>query len=84
MFKNLVRHEIVGLDIAISNAQNPTLIGLMGKVINETQNTLTIQTKYGVKKIIKNHVMIKIKLNKKEIEIKGEALIGRPHERIKK
>ena len=78
--KDIVRHEIVGLSIKIVESKNPSLLGLKGKIIDETKNTITIQTKTSTKKIIKDQ--IKMEIGNKLIE--GKHLVGRPHERTSK
>ena len=80
MPKNLVRHELIGLTVEIVDAKNANLNGLQGKIIDETKNLLIIETKNSTKKIIKNQVKMKIK----GTIIKGEELVGRPGEKIKK
>ena len=82
MTKNLERHELIGLSIKIIESKNKSLVGLNGKIIDETQNTLSLQTANSIKKIIKNQITMKIKSNQKEIVIEGKDLVGRPHERI--
>ncbi len=82
--KDLVRHELIGLRVKVLEAKILTLIGLQGKILDETQNTLLIRCKNSIKKLIKNQVKITVKVNKKEININGKDLVGRPHERIKK
>lgn len=81
--KELERHEIIGLICEITDAKNKDIIGLKGKVIDETKNTLRIQTKKGIKIILKNQVTLKFTINKKSIQIQGEKLVKRPEERIK-
>ncbi|MFH1592551.1 MAG: ribonuclease P protein subunit [Candidatus Woesearchaeota archaeon] len=79
-YKRIVRHELIGLRIEIVDANNPSLIGIKGKIVDETKNTITVQNK----KIIKTQVKMKIKMPKKTIEMDGKELVGRGEERIKK
>ena len=79
--KNLVKYEFIGSDIEIVDSKNKSLIGLKGKVIDETQNMFTLD---NGKKIIKSESTFKMKIHKKTIEIKGSLLVGRPEDRIKK
>ena len=81
---NILRHELIGLDIEIVDAQNESLVGIKGVVIDETRNCLIIGTKDGEKKVLKKGVEIKTKVDGKEIIITGDFLVGRPEERIKK
>jgi ribonuclease P protein subunit POP4 len=54
-----IRSLMIGSNIKIIESKNRTLLGLKGKVINQTKNTITIETKKGVKKIILSQVKIK-------------------------
>lgn len=50
---------MIGSTIEIIESKNKTLIGLKGKVIDQTKNTIKLQTKEGIKKIILSHVKTK-------------------------
>ena len=39
---DLPRHELVGLRVRIDSAQNPDLVGVAGRVVRETRNTLVV------------------------------------------
>jgi ribonuclease P protein subunit POP4 len=77
--KNTWKGELIGSHIEVVSSKNPTLIGIKGKVIDETKNTLTIKNK-KIKKILKSHVTLKIN----NTIIQGKSLIGRPEDRLKK
>ena len=69
----------------VINADNPSLIGIKGKVIDETKNMLTIEKENGeTKQLVKKQVTIKTEIEGKEYIIQGEMLQGRPEERLKK
>lgn len=55
-------------------------LGLEGIVIDETKNSLVINTEKGVKRIIKDNRKIIIYLNNKEIKVRGEEIRLRPWE----
>ncbi len=76
---NLIRKELIGLTIKITDSKNKANIGLQGKVIDETKNLLVIKSKDKMKKIIKKNVTIEVN----GIEICGSKLVGRPEERLK-
>ncbi|MCD6576347.1 MAG: ribonuclease P protein component 1 [Nanoarchaeota archaeon] len=82
--KNLIKHELIGLEAEVVKSKNKSLIGLKGKIVDETKNMLTIETKKGEKKIIKKECTLRIKLNKEIVEVDGALLVGRPEKRIKK
>lgn len=51
--------ELIGSQVKIIEAKNSSLLGLEGKIIDETKNTITIEN--GKKrKIIKSHIILKM------------------------
>jgi ribonuclease P protein subunit POP4 len=50
---------LIGSYIEIIESKNKSLIGLKGKVIDQTRNTITIDCKNKTKKIILSQVKIK-------------------------
>ncbi len=45
----ITRHELIGLDTQVVESSNLQLVGLNGRVINETKSMITINTKKGKK-----------------------------------
>jgi ribonuclease P protein subunit POP4 len=84
--QNLVRHELISLAVRVAKSTDPTQKGLKGKVIDETYNTLKIETKEGKEKIIpkSNSIFIFTLPNGVKVSVDGKLLIGRPEDRIKK
>lgn len=84
--KNVVRHELIGLQVKIGKSSDPTQKGLKGKVIDETYNTLKIETKKRKEKTIpkKNCIFIFTLPNRTKVQVDGKLLISRPEDRIKK
>jgi ribonuclease P protein subunit POP4 len=83
---NLVRHELISLAVKIAKSTDPTQKGLKGKVIDETYNTLKIETKDGKEKVIpkENCIFIFTLPDKTKVQVDGKLLISRPEDRIKK
>jgi len=83
--ENLVRHELIGLKARIVKSTDPTQKGLNGIVVDESYNTLKIETK-GKEKIISkaNSIFIFTLPNGVKVEVEGKVLISRPEDRIKK
>ena len=79
--RKFVKYEFIGAEIEIIDSKNKSLIGEKGKITDETKNMFALD---NGKKIIKSQCTFKMKINKKTIEIKGEALAGRPEDRVKK
>jgi len=86
--KEVLRSELIGKNIEILKSTNKSLVGLQGKVLDETKNLLVIeskkQKKVEEKKILKAHVTIKMSYKGKTYNIDGKLLVARPWERIKK
>lgn len=82
--KNIVRHELIGLNIEIVKAKNPSLIGIKGKIIDESKNILTIETQNKIKKILKDQATFNIELKDHIVQVEGKLLLGRSEDRIKK
>ena len=83
--KNIVIHELVGLEVIVVNHTDPSLVGLRGIVVDETLNTLLIQTERGRKRVPKKGAVFCFRLpNGKWTIVKGEEILFRPWERTKR
>jgi len=81
--QNVLRHELIGLDILVSGAANPLHRGLSGHIIDETKNLLIIETSKGVKRIPKMHSRFQLHLPDSEfVEIDGSVMALAPEKRI--
>ncbi len=81
--QNILRHELIGLDVLVSGAANPGQMGLCGRIIDETKNMIAIQTVQGTKRIQKMHNRFRVHLpDGTFVEIDGSALILAPEKRI--
>ncbi|UCD07932.1 MAG: ribonuclease P protein component 1 [Candidatus Aenigmatarchaeota archaeon] len=83
--ENLVRHELVGLFVKITKSTDPSNVGIEGRIVDETRNTLTIETKKGKKSFIKEKCTFSFLLPTNErVNVDGRVLVARPEDRIKK
>ncbi|MEM5875500.1 MAG: ribonuclease P protein component 1 [Candidatus Aenigmatarchaeota archaeon] len=83
--RNLVRHELIGLEVEVIESKNPYQIGIKGKVVDETYKTLVIETPKGEKRVAKNDCVFVFKIpNGKRVRVEGWVLVGKPEDRIKK
>ena len=76
--------ELIGLEIEVADSRNPYLIGLKGKIVDETRNMLVIRKDNEEIKLIKDQITIVAEINNHKIAINGALLVGRPEERLKK
>lgn len=81
---NLVRHELIGLPVEIADSTNKQIVGLKGTVIDETRNTLVLETPAGEKTVVKEQCTFVFQLDMARVRISGELLVARPEDRIKK
>jgi ribonuclease P protein subunit POP4 len=81
--QNVLRHELIGQDILVSGAANPTQRTLSGRIIDETRNLLVIETSRGVKRVPKMHSRFQLRLASGElVEIDGSVMVLAPEKRI--
>ncbi len=76
------RHELIGLDTEILKSNNSQVVGLNGRIINETKSMFTINTKKGMKMIPKLTNDWGFSINGKKLTVKGTSIAKRPYERI--
>ncbi len=97
---NIVRHELIGLDVEIFKSKDakiipsklgklfgtsPKMHNLAGAIIDETKKMLKFRTEKGEKLVEKSVCTFRISLpSGKKVEVDGRLLVGRPEERIKK
>lgn len=79
---NITTHELIGLNTEITQSTNPQVIGLNGRIINETKSMLSINTEKGVKSIAKSTNSWKFSIEGKEVVINGTKIAKRPFDRI--
>ena len=84
--KNILNHELIGLNVQITNSKNKTLMGRSGLVVDETKNSFTFREKKSKKesKVIKKDSTFSFEVDGKKIQTKGENLVGNQWERLKK
>jgi ribonuclease P protein subunit POP4 len=81
--ENLPIHELIGLDVSVVTSTDANKKGLMGKIIDETQRTFTIQTSKGEKVVPKHESTFAFVLGSETIIIEGTELQSNPIERLK-
>ena len=83
--KNIIIHELIGLEVVVVNHSDPTLIGLRGKVVDETMKTLVLETERGEKVVPKEYGVFCFRLpDGKWTLVRGGEILFRPWERTKR
>jgi ribonuclease P protein subunit POP4 len=82
---NILKHELIGLKVEIVEAKNKAMVGIKGRVIDETRNTLVIEKEDGKEvRIPKDVAVFLFQLKGCKVKVDGRLLIGRPEERLKR
>ncbi len=79
---NIASHEIIGLHAQIVESGNKQIVGVSGKVVDETKFMFTLDTQKGLKKFPKKSTNWKFVFNDVEAKIDGTKLTKRSYERI--
>jgi ribonuclease P protein subunit POP4 len=81
---NVLRHELIGLQVGVFRSRNPSHRSVEGFIVDESMKTLIIEQDGKAKRIPKRDATFIIKLPGGQVEIEGAALYGRPEDRVKK
>jgi ribonuclease P protein subunit POP4 len=82
---SVVQYEFIGLETTVVKSSNPDAVGLSGKVVDETRNTLTILHDNTEKVIVKGTSVFEFVLSDKTVvELDGKVIMGRPEDRLKR
>ena len=94
--ETLARHELAGLDVTVTDASNPDLVGIGGRVRDETMRTLLVAASDGVKQVPKAGTTFRFALEEREarrdsddgsgqrpraVIVEGDRLLARPARR---
>ncbi len=81
--KNLPRHELIGLEVEVVESTGNRQ-GIKGKVVNETESTLVVETDEGEKTVPKEESHLQFMVDDLKVRVNGRLLEGKPEERIGK
>ncbi len=79
---NITSHEFIGLHTEITQSSNSQIIGLNGRIVDETKSMFRIITKNGMKSITKSKNSWKFSIENQDIVIDGSKIAKRPFDRI--
>lgn len=79
--ENLIRHELIGLDVSVCSSRNKQLIGKSGNIVDETKNMFILRDNV---KLQKSNSMFKFKIKKRYVILNGADLVSQPEDRLKK
>ncbi len=82
--KNIMRHELIGLDIQVTAYPDPTVMGMRGKIVDETRQTFRVSTERGEKMIAKQDLVFDAFVEEQIFKIHGNKIMFRPEDRPKR
>ena len=53
VLRELAENDLIGLECEVVNSSQRSLVGVRGRIVDETLNTLTLETDKGEKKLQK-------------------------------
>ncbi len=82
--KNIVLHELIGLDAEVIDSRDRSQIGIRGRVINETKNLLYLRHGSKVNRVVKKISKFKFTHGGDSFIVEGEEINFRAYERTEK
>lgn len=82
--RNILRHELIGLDCTVVSSSNKSQVGISGKIVDETMKTLVIESAGKEKRVQKEGCVFRVSLGPQAVDIEGKYIASRPEDRIKK
>ncbi len=80
--ENITRHELIGLETSIVKSSNSQMVGLHGKIIDETKSMFAIETAMGIKTIPKQNSIWQFNLDGMSTLVDGNMIAKRSFERM--
>ena len=80
--KDIFPHELIGETIEVMSSKNKSNLGIKGKIIDETKETITVAQDNG-KEVVLMKQIITFKLVNSGKIISGEVIARRPEDRLK-
>ena len=76
---------MIGLSVFVAGSTNRDLVGISGRIVDETRNTLLVETEHGTKRIPKSNTSLIFTLpDGQRARVSGSILISQPENRINK
>jgi ribonuclease P protein subunit POP4 len=82
--KNIVLNELIGLRVRVVKCLDRKQRGLKGTVVDETKNTLVVDTGHQPKRLVKATSTFRFYAGRKSFEVSGLEINFRPEDRIEK
>jgi len=82
---DIIRYEFIGTQAKVAKSLHEDYLGLSGRVIGETRNTITLLDAGKAKNVIKEFSVFNFTFDDgTSVDVDGKLLVGRPEDRLKK
>jgi ribonuclease P protein subunit POP4 len=85
--KGILSLEMIGKNIKIISSTNKTLVGVEGKVVDETKHSFVLDVMVSNEKqrkqVMKKTIVFQLQINNEIYQVDGKMLEKRPEDRIK-
>ncbi|MBI4043782.1 MAG: ribonuclease P protein subunit [Candidatus Diapherotrites archaeon] len=81
--QNAALHELIGLHAHVIGREDTNKLDLQGRIVNETQYTLELETPGGPKTVPKKEVLLDLDLHGEHAHVNGKDICFRPEDRTK-
>ena len=82
---DIIRDELIGTEAKVAKSRHSGYIGISGRIIDETRNTLMIMHEGKRKAVVKESAVFHFRFfDGTVVEIDGKLLVGRTQDRLKK
>ena len=75
--------ELIGEEVEIVHSTNPSALGIVGGIIDETKQTLTVRRNDNGREVVLLKNTITFKLSRTGVTVAGKDIMKRPEERVK-
>ena len=72
--ETIARHELIGLPIRVVDAPSADFVGIAGRVVSETMNTIVVSTASGDKRVPKDRSVFEIALSEESTANQGAGV----------
>lgn len=81
MTKSTFPGELIGEEIEVIHSRNRSMLGMRGRIVDETKTTLVLERKEARKVLFKSGITIQLLRTGRVIA--GTSIMRRPEERLK-
>ncbi|MDE1873838.1 MAG: ribonuclease P protein subunit [Candidatus Micrarchaeota archaeon] len=82
--RNIVLNELIGLRVRVLKCRDRKQVGLHGTVVDESKNTLVVDTGSRLKRLVKATSTFRFYAGRKSFIVSGVEIGFRPDDRIEK